>query len=376
MARAHLAKKLLLAAASPLVVLGLLEAALYLAHFRFLPPEAPIQIWNPVEDRALENQDGLFHREPDTLWSPRPGAAIPWSPGERVNPAGFRGPELPLERRPGVLRVATLGDSSTFGMGVTGEACYSAQLAAVLAEEGVAAEVLNAGVVAHTVRQGLERYRHHVRPYRPDVVVAAFGAVNEHQLAASMPDDDKVRRSQGQLARLDRAWRWALGSLHVPQFLAYLASEARGGLQGQRARFEVRVRREIEGLDTIGQIDWPGMRRVPLARYGDFLDELAREVAADGARLVVVVMPREPSCEERWPVLLSYSEATREAARRSGALLCDAHAAFRRAQEQESAPGPLFLPGDPWHPSAIGHGLLARELAPLVRAAAAARGGS
>lgn len=369
MARTNLAKKLSLAVLSPLLVLLVLEAALYLAAFRHRPPKAPILIWNPVEDRALDNQESLFQSDPMTLWSPRPGARIPWGNAELVNPDGFRGARLPLERRPGVARIATMGDSSTFGMGVAQQDCYSAQLERLLNEQGLPVEILNAGVVGYTIRQGLERYRHHVRPYRPDVVVAAFGAVNEHHMALDLADDPKLARSQQSYGPLARKLMWARENLHVPQFLDYLALQIGGGVDGQRKRAMARQRRDLQLSQSTGQTNWQGTRRVSPGRHRELIAEFAREVEQDGARLVVLSMPREPRMETDLPVLLLYTESTERGAADAGVPLCDGRGAFRAAREQSDPPPALFVPNDAWHPNADGHGILARELAPLVRTA-------
>lgn len=369
MARPSFAKKLFLALATPLAALVVLEAALYLAAFRHRPPKAPILIWNPVEDRALDNQESLFQSDELTLWSPRPGARIPWGDSELVNSGGFRGPDLARERRPGVARIATLGDSSTFGMGVGQADTYSAQLEALLRADGLEVEVLNAGVVGYTIRQGLERYRHHVRPYRPDVVVAAFGAVNEHHMALSLADDPKIARSQQSYGPLARALMWARVNLHVPQFLDYLALQVGGGIEGQRKRTFARQRREVELMRSAGRTDWKGTRRVTPARYRELIGELAREVEQDGARLVVLVMPRERKMETGHPVLIEYSESTIRGARDAGVPWCDGRQAFWRALEAADPPPALFVPNDAWHPNRTGHGILARELLPSVRAA-------
>lgn len=369
MPRAHIAQKLALALAAPLFVLGVFESALWLAAFRYRPAEAPILIWNPVEDRALENQQGLFQSDDRTLWSPRPGATIPWGKDERVNSEGFRGPVLARERRPGVTRIATLGDSSTFGMGVAYADTYGAQLERILSADGNETEVLNAGVVGFTIRQGLERYRRDVRPYRPDVVIAAFGAVNEHHMAIGLPDDVKIARSTKEFSSTERAWYWAKANVHVFQFISYAGFTLGGGVDGQRERSKARQRREFDLSHSAGQTSWDGTRRVTTARYAELIGELAREVEKDGARLVVLVMPRESSVERNLPILLEYTDLSREAGARAGAAVCDGRAAFQAEEARGVDPKSLFVPGDAWHPNAVGHGVLARELAPLVRAA-------
>ncbi len=369
MFRSELAKKLLLAVCSPLALLAVLEAALWVADFRHQPAEIPILIWNPVEDRALANQQGLFRSDPRTLWAPRPGANISWAKAERVNLDGFRGPEIPLERTPGVLRIATLGDSSTLGLHVSHQESYSGQLRTLLEAEGVPAEVLNAGVVGYTIAQGLERYRQDVRPYRPDVVIAAFGAVNEHHRATGPADEVKIARSKQDARGLEGLVMLAKQHSRLAQFLVYASFKARGGQEGVRKRDYAKQRREAELAKDAGRADWPGTRRVSVQRFREQLRELAVEVRKDGAKLVLVVMPRDRPIEGRIPVLVEYSKAVREVGQRLDAPICDVRQAFWQA-ESLAGTGRLFVDGDVWHPNPAGHALMARELLPLVKAAA------
>ena len=67
-------KKLLIALGAPLLFFGLFELALRLARFEFALAEAPILIWNPVDDRQMSEGAGLHESDPVQLWKPRPGA--------------------------------------------------------------------------------------------------------------------------------------------------------------------------------------------------------------------------------------------------------------------------------------------------------------
>src|SRR6478672_10220406 len=64
-------------------------------------------------------------------WLP---AAFRHSPVWRIslNEEGFRGPSFPAVKRPGVLRVACIGDSWTFGMNVNQDQSYPARLDALI----------------------------------------------------------------------------------------------------------------------------------------------------------------------------------------------------------------------------------------------------
>lgn len=213
------------------LALGLLlvaETALRLFGFENRAVRAPMLVWSAGEDELMASGAYLYQVDAHALWAPRPGAVIQFGeleridgPPEFVNEDGMRGPRLPRAKTPGVLRIATLGDSSTFGLAVHHEETYAARLVLELESRGVRAEVLSAGVEGYTVMQGLQRYRHLVRAWKPDVVIAAFGAVNEHW-SADETDEEKVRRMAEQRSSLHRASSFLRDHVRVVQGLAWL----------------------------------------------------------------------------------------------------------------------------------------------------------
>lgn len=101
-----------------------------------------------------------------------PGALNPWTEmTEFLNAAGFRGPSFPKERRPGVLRVICLGDSTTFGTNVRYEEAYPYLVEKALQARGLAVEVMNAGMPGTTLWNQTIMYEDHLKAYRPDLLV-------------------------------------------------------------------------------------------------------------------------------------------------------------------------------------------------------------
>lgn len=305
------------------------------------PPPPPIVVWNEEKDALLDAQGLLFRRDARTLWALQPDAPLQRRPigipgsEERINAAGFRGPLLARERTPGRVRIATLGDSSTFGFGVAWEDTWSARLGSELERTGVASEVLCAGVVGYTVVQGLERYRSAVRPYRPDVVVAAFGACNEGHLDR-LSDREKLAASRAGAGAL----RWLRERSRLVQLVLSLRPASRGE---------------------------PRPRVTPEELVGE-LDRLRAEVEADGARLVVLLPPRSAPCEQALPELREYSACLEALVERRALSALDARALLRGWPLGEED---VLL--DWFHPNARGHALIAAALAPRVRALAARR---
>ncbi|MFQ5513986.1 MAG: SGNH/GDSL hydrolase family protein [Myxococcota bacterium] len=94
----------------------------------------------------------------------------------RVNRAGFRGPEIALQKPEGTLRIAGLGDSVMFGYGVGEDEVYLGKLVRRIAERypGVSWEAINSGVPGYNTVMEVETLKVRVLPYRPDLVLLHF----------------------------------------------------------------------------------------------------------------------------------------------------------------------------------------------------------
>jgi len=72
-------------------------------------------------------------------------------------------------------KIVALGDSLTAGLGLPGDAAFPARLAQALAQKGIAAEVVNAGVSGDTSADGLARLDWSV-PEDTDAMILELGA--------------------------------------------------------------------------------------------------------------------------------------------------------------------------------------------------------
>lgn len=305
--------------------------------------------------------DGLVVHELDArqLWRPIAGAQTPWG-RDVLDEHGFRNASLALERRPGVARIAALGDSIAFGRGVDARACWIEVAAHSLVEHGIPCEALNAGVVGFTVRQGRERYERAVRPFAPDVVVLAFGAFEEHTPALGRSDAAWIAAGggpsadEGPFGRLGREARTA-------QLARWIAS----GFPARATDGDSTLRELPAGEDRAGAVDWPGERRVSVLEFAAELRALAALVIADGARVVFVDPARRPQYVAPAPVLALYSAETRALASELGAPLVDGRAVFGAAIQQ-GATYPELFSGGAADPGVLGHAKLGVALAELV----------
>lgn len=154
----NLLKNLALSAASLLVCVLLLEGVLRLAGY------GRLEIYQP---------------DPVLYWKLKPGqdcfTKIDHKP-VHINSEGTRGPEFAPEKPAGTIRILSLGDSKTFGWGVSGTEAYSGRLEILLQSwvgRGRKVEVINAGVNAWSYPQMLNYVRSKGLSYRPDFLILA-----------------------------------------------------------------------------------------------------------------------------------------------------------------------------------------------------------
>lgn len=97
--------------------------------------------------------------------------------GIRVNSLGLRGPEVTLKPAPGVVRVACVGDSFTFGHGVGDDETIPVYLEEQLnrfGAPGTRYEVLNFGVSGYSTRDEALVLTGRVLDFEPDVVLLLY----------------------------------------------------------------------------------------------------------------------------------------------------------------------------------------------------------
>lgn len=143
------------------VLAGLLAAELVC---RLAAGTAGAEVPPPARTRELLR----FSDDPYQGWELRPGHLD-------HNSAGFRGRLVAEARTPGVTRIATVGDSVTYGIGVAAHETFSAVLETELDERFPGAfEVLNFGVPGYSTQQVYRLLVDRLPRYAPDVVVVTL----------------------------------------------------------------------------------------------------------------------------------------------------------------------------------------------------------
>ena len=119
----------------------------------------------------------IYQPDPKLYWKLKPDqdcyTKIDHKP-VHINSHGTRGPEFQTEKPPSTLRIVSLGDSRTFGWGLSDAETYSQRLEKSLQPVlagGRQVEVINAGVNAWSFPQMFVYFRETVVKYHPDIVI-------------------------------------------------------------------------------------------------------------------------------------------------------------------------------------------------------------
>lgn len=115
----------------------------------------------------------------------------------RINQDGFRGPDYPQTKPPGVIRVAVLGDSYVEAMQVEEEQTFTAVVGRKLADcpalKGRRIESMNFAVDGYGTAQEMLTLRRKVWTYHPDIVVLAIFLGNDVRNNSVVLEGDQCR---------------------------------------------------------------------------------------------------------------------------------------------------------------------------------------
>ena len=107
-----------------------------------------------------------------------------------VNSAGYRGAEVAVPKPDGVFRVVALGGSTTYGIYLTAEEAYPAQLQAILRNEYgyEQVEVVNAGVPGYKTWENFLSFALQILDLEPDLIIIYQG-FNDVAARMAAPED-------------------------------------------------------------------------------------------------------------------------------------------------------------------------------------------
>jgi hypothetical protein len=272
---------------------------------------------------GIQYDASLYRTSKVTGWTLRPNASGWWiSEGHayaRINGAGMHDDrEFPVQKPAGTVRVAVLGDSMTAGVQVDAKDTFSRvaerQLAGCATFSGRKVEVLNFGVPGFGTAQELIDYRTRVARFNPDIVVLAFytnnDIANNHRKlnpvdAAKSPYfllreghlvlDDSFLASASKYGLL----RDLFGNMANRSRLVQLAAQVliRGRLFRPQKAAEMAAIIKDFGPGSELFIYSPPTRPEMIEAWNvteAILQELHKEVSANGSRLLLVTLTQPP----------------------------------------------------------------------------------
>ena len=300
----------------------------------------------PREEAAVpflgpELASEAFVPDEELFWKLKAG------PGSEANELGLRGWMPRGPKGPRDLRIACVGDSCTFGVGVRYEESWGVLLERALQEAlpGRRVESVLAGNPGYSSHQNRLLFERHVAPLAPDVTVLYVGGWNDYVAAVGRSDRERSAR------RRDR-WR----SLRLVRLFAREDAGDRDAV-----------------MEAFRRDEAPHGRRVPLPDFDENVRAMIAAARGAGGIVLIVLPPLTEASLRTHPIAHEYRAATRTIARDAGVPLLDAPARFRELHA--FAPPELReLPKGEWpclsdwvHPNEVGHRVIAEGLFELLR---------
>lgn len=307
----HWVKNVIFSLIPALALFLALETALRAVDFKY--SDTPLEIRSFFDDPHAvvnaairwNNRDGVirFVKDPKQLWVPAHSFEEHYS----------------VAKKPGTFRIATLGCSCTATcVGGGDPETYPAQMEAIFRDAGPGKiEVLNAGVGSYSSFQGIQRLKHVVLKYRPDLITVFFGW-NDHWIA-TVPDSQVRLKSAFETSLIN-----FLEHFRTYQGLHYLIAKLKSTQHPGRTAEDKTLQEKMRSVTV----------RVPVQEYEKNLNALIDMAQANQARIVLITAPSDLSGFEPFsnfpfqkealiPIHNRYNETVRKVARERGAALFD-----------------------------------------------------
>ncbi len=215
------------------------------------------------------------------------GRNIPEPVIVQTNRHGMRMKEVSQEKIPEVIRVAALGDSSTFGWLVPEEASYPKLLENKLnAASKQTFEVLNFGVPGYTSYHGVQHYDRWIAPFQPDIVLLAYG-YNDSYPAYFQEEEFYEILTQGNFVHGIEGWKlfWYDHSTLFSWVYQRLRNRDKAAME--KIYYERLAQNQI-------------IPRIPLVKYKTYMIQLIEKAREQSAKVILLnldlpnVYVREP----------------------------------------------------------------------------------
>ena len=324
--RGNILMNLVVLAITVLMVAGVLEVTLRIIYARSL--DFSMEMWK----YAVK----LKHPVPNPHLSfahvPNSSAFLMGNPVS-INSHGLRDREFSLEKPAGVYRILMLGDSTTFGWGVAEENTVAKILERRLGQTCSPGpcrfEVLNAGVGNYGTVQEYTHYLTYDRAFHPDLVVLEY-FIND---AEPVPTERQP------------------GLIGQSYLLAFAVSRFDGMLRltGMRPNWK-------DYYAGLYREDQPGLHAAESA-----LVDLATATKADGAKLLVTILPELHQINDSYPFTAEHQKI-KDVASAKGVPVIDLIEGLRGHGPESSL---WVTPADD-HPNQKANSLIVSQISPWI----------
>jgi len=314
----------------------------------------------------------IYEPDPELYWKLKPNQDCYTKVDRKpvhINSLGTRGPEFQAAKATDTIRILSLGDSRTFGWGLSEAETYSTRLQRLLEQRlgGTRkVEVINAGVNAWSYPQMLVYFRKAGVRYQPDVVLLAEANLWTQFSEESSPEF--VRKFMFRVRLKNFLRRFAIYHYVVEVKL--------------KAFYE-RNRSKFIPVDP-GQDPWfkAEQQKDPEAAFRGAIHNLCALASRKGIKPVLIHLPTfDELISTNPPVVL---KVKREVSQELGVPLVEMGPVLRAQPGGTSrSPGEaraLYLEGDPVHFTSHGNEVIAQQLfeavLPLTTAGAPAGAGN
>lgn len=283
--------------------------------------------------------------DPHLIYRPNPGYVGPCSSFEHVrfNRDGLNSSPVEKPKPEGMMRIAALGNSITFGFhAIQQEYCFSSLLESMLNDRNYESEfqVLNCGVSAYSSFQGVQFARNYLAELEPDIMLVSFGWTEAWRdyVPDNHPDKLKKKFTQFNLA--------SGGLLNISLIYANITA-----IQKKVRDILLPIKPQIDRKDI--------PIRVSMSDYRENLEFFVRWSGEHDVELIFWTEPEAKNCPQLQRQLSYhkyYMDIMREVARENNVHLIEMDEAFEGLDPFTVFTEPIT---DPGHPNPKGHLLIA-----------------
>ena len=286
----------------------------------------------------------IYAPDPKLYWKLKPNqdcfTKIDHKP-VHINSHGTRGAEFAAEKPAGTLRILSLGDSRTFGWGLTEAETYSGRLQQLLQQKFGSSkkiEVINAGVNAWSYPQMFVYFRDYGLAFKPDAVVLA---------EANLWTEFSEKNSPEFVKRF--MWRVRLKNIlrHFAIYHYVIEVKLKSFYERERSKF-IPVDPNQDPLFKAEQ------QKDPDALFRSAMENLCRLAQTNGVKPVLLFLPSLNDLNST-----NVSSVLKEKRRVHEELNVPLADLTPELQPRGKA---LYLEADPVHPNAAGNEIIAGKL--------------